>query len=52
MTLPGLSGFYFVGVWASMAGSLFGNVLSAKGHPGALQARAQEIPDSKWGRPC
>jgi phytoene dehydrogenase-like protein len=30
MTLPGLSGFYFVGVWASLAGSLFGNALSGK----------------------
>jgi phytoene dehydrogenase-like protein len=30
MTLPGLSGFYFVGVWASMAGSLFGNALSGR----------------------
>ena len=30
MTLPGLSGFCFVGVWASMAGSLFGNALSGR----------------------
>jgi phytoene dehydrogenase-like protein len=30
MTLPGLDGFYFVGVWASMAGSLFGNALSGR----------------------
>lgn len=30
MTLPGLSRFYFVGVWSSMAGSLFGNALSGK----------------------
>jgi phytoene dehydrogenase-like protein len=30
MTLPGLSGFYFVGVWASLSGSLFGNALSGK----------------------
>lgn len=30
MTLPGLSGLYFVGVWASLAGSLFGNALSGK----------------------
>jgi len=30
MTLPGLDGFYFVGVWASLAGSLFGNALSGK----------------------
>jgi hypothetical protein len=30
MTLPGLQGFYFVGVWASMAGSLFSNALSGK----------------------
>ncbi len=30
MALPGLDGFYFVGVWASLAGSLFGNALSGK----------------------
>jgi hypothetical protein len=30
MTLPRLAGFYFVGVWASLAGSLFGNALSGK----------------------
>lgn len=30
MTLPGLEGFYFVGVWASMAGSLFSNALSGR----------------------
>jgi phytoene dehydrogenase-like protein len=30
MALPGLDGFYFAGVWASMAGSLFGNALSGK----------------------
>ena len=30
MTLPGLEGFYFAGVWASMAGSLFGNALSGR----------------------
>jgi phytoene dehydrogenase-like protein len=30
MTLPGLNGFYFVGVWASLAGSLFGNALSGR----------------------
>ena len=30
MTLPGLGGFYFVGVWASLAGSLFGNALSGR----------------------
>ncbi len=30
MTLPGLDAFYFVGVWASMAGSLFGNALSGR----------------------
>jgi len=30
MTLPGLDGFYFAGVWASMAGSLFGNALSGR----------------------
>jgi len=35
MTLPGLNGFYFVGVWASLAGSLFGNALSGRR---ALQA--------------
>jgi phytoene dehydrogenase-like protein len=29
-TLPGLSDFYFVGVWASMAPSLFGNALSGR----------------------
>ncbi len=29
-TLPGLSNFYFVGVWASMAPSLFGNALSGR----------------------
>ncbi len=30
MTLPGLERFYMVGVWASMAGSLFGNALSGR----------------------
>jgi phytoene dehydrogenase-like protein len=30
MTLPGLSNFYFVGVWATMAGSLFHNAHSGK----------------------
>jgi phytoene dehydrogenase-like protein len=30
ITLPGLSGFYFVGVWASLAPSLFGNALSGR----------------------
>jgi phytoene dehydrogenase-like protein len=30
LTLPGLDRFYFVGVWASMAGSLFGNALSGR----------------------
>jgi phytoene dehydrogenase-like protein len=30
MTLPGLDGFYLVGVWASLAGSLFGNALSGR----------------------
>lgn len=30
MTLPGLENFYFVGVWASMAPSLFGNALSGR----------------------
>ncbi|RPJ11160.1 MAG: NAD(P)/FAD-dependent oxidoreductase [Deltaproteobacteria bacterium] len=29
-TLPGLSNFYFVGVWASMAPALFGNALSGR----------------------
>jgi phytoene dehydrogenase-like protein len=29
-TLPGLSHFYFVGAWASMAASLFGNALSGR----------------------
>jgi phytoene dehydrogenase-like protein len=27
-TLPGISNFYFVGVWATMSPSLFGNALS------------------------
>jgi hypothetical protein len=40
MTLPGLSGFYFVGVWASMAGSLFGNALSGRRAIQALCRRA------------
>jgi hypothetical protein len=30
MTLPGLVGFYFAGVWATSAGALFMNVLSGK----------------------
>jgi phytoene dehydrogenase-like protein len=30
LTLPGLAGFYFVGVWASLAPSLFGNALSGR----------------------
>ena len=30
MTLPGLSNFYFVGVWATMMGSLFHNANSGK----------------------
>jgi hypothetical protein len=30
LTLPGLSNFCFVGVWASMAPSLFGNALSGR----------------------
>lgn len=30
LTLPGLAGFYFAGVWASLAGSLFGNAISGK----------------------
>ena len=30
LTLCGLENFYFVGVWASMAGSLFGNALSGR----------------------
>ena len=29
-TLPGLTSFYFVGVWASMAPALFGNALSGR----------------------
>jgi phytoene dehydrogenase-like protein len=29
-TLPGLSNFYFVGVWASMVPALFGNALSGR----------------------
>jgi phytoene dehydrogenase-like protein len=40
MTLPGLSGFYFVGVWASMAGSLFGNALSGRRAVQAICRRA------------
>jgi phytoene dehydrogenase-like protein len=30
LTLPGLDGFYFAGVWASLAPSLFGNALSGR----------------------
>ncbi len=30
LTLPGLENFYFAGVWASMAPSLFGNALSGR----------------------
>jgi phytoene dehydrogenase-like protein len=30
MTLPGLGGFYFTGIWASMMPSLFGNAFSGK----------------------
>jgi phytoene dehydrogenase-like protein len=30
LTLPGLEGFYFAGVWSSLAGSLFGNALSGR----------------------
>ena len=30
MTLPGLSNFYFAGVWATMIGSLFHNAYSGK----------------------
>jgi hypothetical protein len=30
MTLPGLRGFYFTGIWASMMPSLFGNAFSGK----------------------
>jgi len=43
MTLPGLEGFYFVGVWASMSGSLFGNALSGRR---AIQAlcRQRKLP--------
>jgi hypothetical protein len=40
LTLPGLDGFYFVGVWASMAGSLFGNALSGRRAVKALCERA------------
>ena len=40
MTLPGLDRFYFVGVWASMAGSLFGNALSGR-H--AIQALCKRL---------
>lgn len=40
MTLPGLDGFYFVGVWASMSGSLFGNALSGRL---AIQALCQKL---------
>ena len=29
-TLPGLDNFYFVGVWATMLGALFGNALSGR----------------------
>ena len=43
MTLPGLDRFYFVGVWASMAGSLFGNALSGRLAIQALCKR-QRIP--------
>lgn len=39
-TLPRLQGFYFVGVWASMAGSLFGNALSGKRAIRAICRRA------------
>ena len=48
MTLPGLSGFYFVGVWASMAGSLFGNALSGRR---AIQALCKREGKKFWGRP-
>ncbi len=40
MTLPGLDNFYIVGVWASLAGSLFGNALSGKRAIRALCKRA------------
>ena len=40
MTLPGLDGFYFAGVWASMAGSLFGNALSGRRAIQAICKRA------------
>ena len=40
MTLRGLDNFYFVGVWASMAGSLFGNVLSGKKAIQKIRGRA------------
>jgi len=47
MILPGLSGFYFVGVWASMAGSLFGNALSGRR---AIQALCKREGKKFWGR--
>jgi phytoene dehydrogenase-like protein len=47
MALPGLSGFYFVGVWASLAGSLFGNALSGRRAIRALCGR-----DGKKFRPA
>ena len=40
MTLPGLDGFYFAGVWASLAGSLFGNALSGRRAIQAMCKRA------------
>jgi phytoene dehydrogenase-like protein len=40
MTLPGLEGFYFVGVWASMAPALFGNALSGRA---AIQALCKRL---------
>lgn len=40
MILPGLDGFYFVGVWSSLQGSLFGNVLSGRR---AIQALCKRL---------
>ena len=40
LTLPGLENFYFAGVWASMAPSLFGNALSGRRAIQAICKRA------------
>jgi phytoene dehydrogenase-like protein len=40
LTLPGLKNFYFAGVWASLAPSLFGNALSGKKAIQAICKRA------------